>query len=523
MYRNLILAALTLLTIFIIGCSDTVILSSDEVSQALQYHKIDIFINESDGTLGHYQAANTACSVINDTLFGRAGKVSENGQLSAAYLKVPLSKIKYFEVEEFNAGKTILLTGGIIGTAALIAVLTSNGKEKSPPPPPQSTGSTMISCPLIYTLGNSGYKLESETFAGAVFKGVERTSYDVLNNLQPINGTYKIKLVNARQETEYVNELKLIAADHSPNVSVIPDVAGNIHTLSKLNKALSVFDKHGNDVTEILSEKDGHYWESNLKSVDVNKNKDLIDNVTAKFLKPKYAKTVKIIVSGLNTKLAYFALEKIFAFQGNKRIDWYNQLDSNPVERSKFFGWLMREGMLHFEVWTGKTWDERGFMPDVGPGVEKTQITIMNIADIPGDTLKVRVSFRTGLWRLDRIAADYSADQPVETNEISAVYATNEKGENVSDLIARPDSAYYVTIYGEYANVCFAVPQERPGLSRTLIAKTRGFYNQWALQGEKQHPEEINKILNVPLYSSKLLIPLWLKENSKQDLTSAVN
>ncbi len=83
----------------------------------------------------------------------------------------------------------------------------------------------------------SGYKLESETFAGALFKGIERSSYDVLSHIKPLNGKYSLKLVNAREETEYVNQLKLILVDHPNDVSVIPDYFGNVHSVSNPVKA----------------------------------------------------------------------------------------------------------------------------------------------------------------------------------------------------------------------------------------------------------------------------------------------
>ena len=213
----------------------------------------------------------------------------------------------------------------------LIAALAANdSKSTSSSSSSSSLGSGQkFSCPLIYTFGESGYKLESETFAGAVFKGIERASYDVLSHLKPQNGIYKIKLVNAREETEYVNELKLLAVDHPNVVSVIPDYFGKLHTISKPVRPLNAFDKNGQDITKIVYEKDEQYWESNLRTVDVNNNDDLVDNLTLTFPKPYNANTVKIIVSGLNTELAYFALEKIFAFQGNERINWYKKLDSD--------------------------------------------------------------------------------------------------------------------------------------------------------------------------------------------------
>jgi hypothetical protein len=111
---------------------------------------------------------------------------------------------------------------------------------------------------------------------------------------------------------------------------------------------------------------------------------------------------------------------------------------------------------------------------------------------------------------------DYSVDQPVKIQEVSALSAMNENGGDISNLIAEPDSAYYVTINGEYANISFPVPHETPGFLRTVIAKTRGFYNQWSMPGDKPQPEVVGRILSEPLYSSRLLIPLWLKENPGQ-------
>ena len=152
----------------------------------------------------------------------------------------------------------------------------------------------------------------------------------------------------------------------------------------------------------------------------------------------------------------------------------------------------------------------------IGPGVEKTQVAILNIADIPGNSLIVKTSFRTGLWRLDQIAADYSPDSSLKMSELSSISAINEKGKDISSLIAESDSAYYITMNGEKADISFSVPKKAPELCRTVIAKTKGFYNQWVLQNEMPQPQIVDRILTEPLYGSKFLIPLWLKEHSNQ-------
>lgn len=512
-------AVLLIFALLLASCYDSSLLTPNEVRHELDYKKISFVVLDNDGSTGRYKTAKGLCFINNDTLYGQVSKIIDEHMAPRSNVKIPTSKIKYFEVEDFNTTKTIVMTGVLLGgTALLISSLSSNESNSSSSYSPAS--GQRFSCPLIYTFGNSGYKLESETFAGAVFKGIERTAYDVLYHLKNMNGIYKIKLVNAREETEYVNSLKLLVVDHLADKSVIPDYYGKIHTISDRIRPLKACDKSGQNVINIVNAKDDQYWESDLKYININNDYDLIDKLTLSFPKPKNVQTVKIIVTGLNTELAYFALEKVFSLQGNERINWYNKLDSNPKERSKFLGWLMREGMLHLSVWNGKEWSERGIIPDVGPGVEKTQITILNISDICDDVLKLKVSFRAGLWKINQIFVDYSSDSPINIQELSTFSAVNDRNEDVSNLISASDSSYYVTINGEFAKISFLAPPSEEGFARTLIAKTQGFYNQWGLKSDNFQPEVVDRILTEPLYSSRYLIPLWSKEQAEQKVNS---
>lgn len=498
---------------FLTGCYSTVRLTRDQVALAINSDQLTVLV-DSAGTTCEYRTLKGSCRVIHDTLVGTGIRVRGASLDNPSPFAFPLSDVECFKVREIDGAKTVALSASVAAGVALIVVL-SNQPKSEPPPKPTYTG-TRFSCPLIYTYDGTSYHLESETFAGAVFKGLERTSFDMMYHLKPVDGCYRLNVVNGREETEYINELKLVVVDHDANVTAMPDVFGNIHTISSPLVPINAGDRYGHNITRIVSSEDQWYFESDLNKVKVKDDDQLVDFVTAEFPKPAGALTAKMIVSGLNTQLAYYALERIFSLQGDRRFDWYQQLNYDASERAKFVKWMMREGMLHLSVWNGNAWVERGFIPDVGPGVEKTQVTQIYVGDLPGNTLKIKATFRAGLWRIDRMAVDYSEDRRVSVQEVSAASAIDENGRDVSGLISAADSLYYVTVNGDRAAVIFHEPPVTPGLSRSLIVKTRGFYYQWTVPDETPQPQVVERILTEPLFGSKLLIPLWKSKHSSQ-------
>ena len=513
MVKNLIYIVVPSVVFMLTGCSNTVRLMRDQVGRAMKSEEFTMLM-DSARTTCEYRVLRNSCRVVHDTLVGTGIRVRGPSHENPSEFAVPLSAVQCFEVSEFSAVKTVVFAAGVAAGVALIVAL-SNQPKSEPPPTKQTSTGTQFSCPLIYAYDGANYHLESETFAGAVFKGLERTSYDMMYHLKAVDGWYQLEVVNGRQETEYINELKLQVVDHDADVDAMPDVFGKIHAVSSPNPPIDASDRSGNDITELVSTGDQRFFESDLNKVNVEDNNQLVDFVTAEFPKPVQARTAKVIVSGLNTQLAYYALERIFSLQVESRSGWYHQLNSDPSERAKFVKWMLREGMLHLFVLKNSQWTERGLIPDFGPGVEKTQVAQIYVGDIPGDTLKLKAAFRTGLWRIDGMAVDYSADRAVSIREIAAASAVDESGRDVSELISKADSSYYVTVNGDRASLRFAVPPEKPGRSRTIIAKTRGFYYQWALTNEKSQSLVVDRVLTEPFYGSKLLIPTWLKEYVK--------
>jgi hypothetical protein len=377
---------------------------------------------------------------------------------------------------------------------------------------PSGGGGGLGSCPLVYSHDGSSDYLESETFAGAVFKGAERTAFDVLHHVQPEHGKVMLTITDKGQETEYTNEMKILSVDAPNGVTVIPDFKGAMHTISQKVEPVRCTDFTGNNQLNEVLDEDKDYWQSDLNAKDLTQASGLRDGLVLEFLKPTAAKTAKIVVTGTNTKLAIFAFEHIFKMKGESRFQWYQRLENDPVERMKFVRFMLREGMLRVSAWHRDKWVEQAGIVDVGPLITKPQVALLDLNEIGGDTVKIKLECTTDLWKIDQVYLDYSSDADVTVHEFSPTSAITDDGRDVSSLLAQDDDQYYAMMLGQSAKVSFDIPPAAPGVNRTYVLKTRGYYHQWFDSHGEDHVAEVDRILAEPMYGSKVFLPLWKEQ-----------
>lgn len=500
------------------GCYDSVELTKQQLLQSNGQSNISVVTK----LCRKYEFKKGRYCIQGDSLYG-VGVQKFTPPFNDQTFRDPiaLSDILLIETSEFSAGKTILLAGGIALAVAGVIALNNGGSESAPPPPPPPTGGK-FSCPFIYTYDGAAYHFESETFSGSVFKGLERSAFDVLNHIAPVDGVYKLKLVNARDETEYVNELKLIAIDHPIGTSIIPDRNGNVHTISRSIPPARCTADDGRNALREISARDNVYWSSSMTAGDLGKNSNLRDGLTFEFPRPPGTTSVKLVVSGKNTRLGYFALAKIFQLKGDDKMEWYSKLETDPAERAKFVGWIMREGMLHAKVWHHGRWVERTAFIDVGPGISKEQVAVINIDDITGSVLKIRLDCTTDLWCIDQVYVDYSPDFPVLSTELSPAGATSEHGQNIAGMLKAADDRYYVTISNQYADIEFPAVPEREDCNRSYVAKTRGFYYQWVDAEGSSQDMLVDQILSGDPVGARYVLSQWSRQRSRYEGISGV-
>jgi len=494
-------AIIALIACLHIGCSTTphAVTDKADLTRPLMTGPIRVLTN--DGTIYAFTEYDV---VSNDTIHG-IGRIEGLGEDVEVFLN--FDSVAYVEARSSNLGRGILVTGF---AAAFLWI----GNE-------YMSGLNVVevhpthSCPSIYTTDEEATYFESETFAGSVFRGAERVTVDRLTHLRPVNNQYKLELRNERAETDYVDELSLLAVYGPPGAHVVADWWGDLHTLAEPVEPLWCEPLAGGDVLSDVSLEDGVYWEGSPSPPGVGEVKATRDGIILGFRKPAGATSAKIVITGVNSNLLVFAYDQLLSLKGRNALPWLYQLERDSSEAAKLVGFMIREGMLHLHVWTGTQWEERALFPDVGPALAKEQVAVVPIADIRSDTLKVKLESTSGLWRIDRVACDFSDDAALQVREIPPQSAIDKSGRNITHLLTSSDGRYCVTLPGEGATVLFDQPPSLQGREPVVFVKVRGYYHAWLPSDEPEQVGETDRVLLEPGYGPRMYLGKWRKEGSQ--------
>ncbi len=383
-----------------------------------------------------------------------------------AVSSIPLSEVEMVWVEKVNAAGTFLATlGGIalvVGVVGLIIALT---KE---------------SCPFIYSYDGSGYVFDAEPYGAATSRGMKRTEWCGLEHLRPVDGQYRLRLTNEVDETQHTDELKLVVVDHPRGLRVAPDMDGVFHTISDPMPPLSARDQSGRDLRSYVGQDDWIFWQSRVDDKDPDRTEDLRDELTFEFPRPAGTDRVKLVFNGSNTLWASQMLKRFLALYGTQLPNYYRAMDAQGWFYWSMMGWQQREELCFLRVRAEVPggWKDLGTITGCGPFVSETRAYVLDIGDVPGETLRLKLAPPSGFWMINHVAVDYTPDQPVQATELEPVEAVGSAGQDIRAVVAREDDVSYdAPFLGDRADLTYLVPPERPLSERSVYCKVSGYYD----------------------------------------------
>ncbi len=411
----------------------------------------------------------TQAALRGDTIIGRLANVG-------AEVAIPRADVLRVQVRTVSGTKTVFLVAALGATAILVA----NAARSDPPPPPPPSGGggfgCCASCPLVYSWDGRRWRLDSGTFGGAITAALQRTDVDNLDHASVVNGRLRLRVTNELQETDHVDALSVLAVDHDTDVTVAPDAAGRLHSISAPQAPVAAVDLAGRDALARVRTADGWGWESALEPRDPGRDTDLRDGLALSFVRPRGAVSARLVVDANNTAWAAWLLLRFVGAHGRTTAAWYDSLNASPESARALGTQLAREAFLRVEVRTDTGWAVRGLIWEAGPEILKRQAHVLDLDGVVGDTVQVRLTSVPAFWFVDRVAVDFAPERPVAVRELALVSARTSTGRDVAPLIAREDRRYYTLQTGDAAEITFRAPPPIPGRTRSYVLRSSGWY-----------------------------------------------
>lgn len=374
---------------------------------------------------------------------------------------VPLDSIAVVRAVELDKARTMALLAA--ATTIAFVVIAEAQSDYRPPAEP----SPVVSCPFIYSFDGKKYEFDSETYAGAIARGLERADVDNLDHLRAVDGAYRIRFTNERPETHYTDELALLVADHPAGTRAFPDASGEVHVVEKGVLPVAVREYGGDTIPSRAG------WELT-------------------FVRPA-GDSVALVLRTRNTVVPAFVLSRILSLLGSDVYSWYSSLGSNFMARAVVRGWIESEGYLEILTERAGAWRPEGRVPDVGPAIAKSNVVVLKLAGAAGDTVRLRIESSPGLWLLEGAElAPYRGKTDVRA--LRPASAVDERGVDVTARLTARDSSYLVTMAGSVVEVRFDAPPRASGMERTVFSRTTGHYY---IHGDDSRPPRRDMVMQL--------------------------
>ncbi len=357
------------------------------------------------------------------------------------------------------------------------------------------------SCPFVYSFDGEKYNFDAEPLGGAICPGLKKTDFSRLEYLKPVDGKYLLMVRNEVEETQYIDEMKLLVVDHPKNSEVMPDLMGNICMVEKPIAPLSVKDEEGKDLMKFMKSRDDITWQTHLPKDDSFRSRSLRHQLTFEFPKPPNAKTAKLLVNAGTALWGSNMIREMLQLRGNRVDNWYRGVNQWGPELAELIQFMEKEELYLLKIYVQEedAWVQHGYIPGGGPLITEDRAIALDLSKVSGDKLEIRLNPPMGFWSIDYLGIEYDNNPIPQVTEVPLAKAEDQRGNNISVILSAMDNKYLeLPKVGDWAKVNFDAPPPEKGNERTVFLKTSGYYEIHIAKDQPEQTQLIRQLLTTP-------------------------
>lgn len=293
-------------------------------------------------------------------------------------------------------------------------------------------------CPKAYEIDQSGEKhFQGALFTGAISKTRERIDLLPLAQIDRSKAGIKLIVANEYSEEEYINQLTLLKTTKSPGYEVAHDISSKLFEFRGLQLPKQAISTDGSNHVEALMNRDKRVY-----GFSDEKSKEELNSIQITFDKTALVPgPVKLLVQARQTEWMQQVAGSYFSLYGTDYDKVIRKMDKIPKRFYNKYN-ASRGVFLNVFVQTKNGWDKVGSFDHVGIFKQKLLGVNIDLSKVHGNEVHIKLEAAFKFWEIDQVGLTQDFKMIEAYEEVPMISATNERKENVQQLLEKIDDQY---------------------------------------------------------------------------------
>jgi hypothetical protein len=190
------------------------------------------------------------------------------------------------------------------------------------------------------------------------------------------------------------------------------------------------------------------------------------------------AREGSLVLSGINTSLSTAAFGTMCRIAGRQAPELVHALDTDPALIATLKSYV-DDASLQASVWNGQDWQNVGLFRPEATALTFTRALRVPVPESAGDTVRIRLRAMADVWKLDRLAMDWSDVAELTKKRLEFVQTRGPQGEDVRELLRAPDRRYAILLPPDQVELTYTA-----GSGKRLVYAVAGtgYLHEWIPQ-----------------------------------------